>query len=66
MRDLRISWNTEDGRLVCHWIESGAGGNSHEVLKRIARSATFRGLSSQPLARSFTNVNFVFGLSQTA
>ena len=22
MRQLRMSWSTERGRLVCHWIES--------------------------------------------
>jgi hypothetical protein len=25
MKKLEMSWKTEDGRLVCHWIECGAG-----------------------------------------
>jgi len=34
MKELKMSWKTEEGRLVCHWIESAAA--EHEVaLKRI-------------------------------
>jgi hypothetical protein len=29
MRTLKMSWNTEEGRLVCHWVESEEGEKPH-------------------------------------
>ena len=28
MRTLKMSWNTEEGRLVCHWVELKEGENT--------------------------------------
>jgi len=65
MKELKMSWKTEEGRLVCHLIESAAAWNTSVALKRINPLTPPDDLW-QPLALSHTKTNWhYFGLPKT-
>jgi len=37
MRMLKMSWNTEEGRLVCRWVESEASEKSVDPIRNLLR-----------------------------
>ncbi len=38
MRTLKMTWNTERGRLVCHWVQSGEREERGPLTKRAPES----------------------------
>ena len=52
MKMLRMSWNTEEGRLVCRWVESEEHMDDSAWI-RLARSGTSDGGMTQFPSRVF-------------
>jgi hypothetical protein len=43
MRGLKMSWNTEGGRLVCRWVDSKKGEANNLACPRVPASRTLTG-----------------------
>jgi len=61
MRTLKMTWNTEEGRLVCRWVESEENENSDTVLMGLAQSGACDGTRNPCLAPLFIEPNWRFG-----
>jgi len=61
MRTLKMTWNTEEGRLVCRWVESEENENSDTVLMGLAQSGACDGTRNPSLVPLFIKPNWRFG-----
>jgi len=61
MRTVKMTWNTEEGRLVCRWVKSEENENSDTVLMGLAQSGACYSTRNPSLLPLFIKPNWRFG-----